>query len=76
VYDRLKAILPGATRLFGVNVSQQAFKPQKYANSRAEIFWALRERFVAGEIDLSALPPDQLDELSSQLSAIKYDYID
>lgn len=73
VVDRARALLP-TRQIYGVNVGQQAFKPEKYANLRAELFWGLRERFISGDIDLSELPPDQLDELSSQLSSIKYDY--
>lgn len=41
-----------------------------YANSRAEWWWGLRQRFEAGEMDLD--PAD--DELVAQLGSIKYKF--
>ena len=73
VYDRLVQLLPNQT-VYGVNVGQAAFDSEQFANLRAEIFWGLRERFIQGDIDLSDLPPDVLDDLSAQLSQIKFKY--
>lgn len=42
--------------------------PARFLNARAEWFWALRERFYDGDIDID---PDD-DELASQLGSIKY----
>ncbi len=43
---------------------------EHYLNARAEWFWALRERFEAGDMDLD--PTD--DDLAAQLGAIKYKF--
>lgn len=43
---------------------------ERFINARAEWYWALRERFEAGDISLD--PAD--DELAAQLGAIKYKY--
>lgn len=43
---------------------------ERFANARAEWFWALRERFEQGDIDLD--PHD--DELASQLGSIRFEY--
>lgn len=73
VVDRLQQLLPGRT-VYGVNVGQAAFDTEQFANLRAELFWGLRERFIQGDIDLSVLSPDDLEELSAQLSQIKFKY--
>lgn len=43
---------------------------EHYLNARAEWYWALRERFEAGDIDID--PAD--DDLAAQLGAIRYKY--
>ncbi len=43
---------------------------ERFVNSRAEWYWALRERFESGDISLD--PADE--ELAAQLGAIKYKY--
>lgn len=47
-----------------------ASDPEHYANARAEWYWALRERFETGDIDID--PED--DDLAAQLGALKYKY--
>jgi len=44
--------------------------PSRFVNARAEWYWALRERFQDGDIDID--PND--DDLASQLASIKYRY--
>lgn len=46
----------------------RAWNPVRFANRRAEAWWALRETFEAGDIDID--PAD--DDLAAQLSAVKY----
>jgi len=50
-----------------MNAAEAASDPERFANRRAEWYWALRERFQEGSIDLD---PDE--ELAAQLSSIKY----
>jgi hypothetical protein len=45
-----------------------ALDPRRYANARPEWFWALRERFQDGDIDID---PDD-DDMAAQLGSIKY----
>lgn len=73
VVDRLQQLLPNRT-IYGVNVGMSAFDTEQFANLRAELFWGLRERFIQGDIDLSALAPDVFEDLSAQLSQIKFKY--
>lgn len=47
-----------------------AVDSEHYANSRAEWFWALRQRFESGDMDID--PAD--DELAAQLGSIKYKF--
>lgn len=44
--------------------------PERFANARAEWYWALRQRFETGDIDIA---PDD-DELAAQLGAIRFEY--
>lgn len=46
----------------------KAFQPKHFANRRSEQWWALRERFQAGDVDLD--PEDET--LANQLMAIKW----
>jgi hypothetical protein len=43
---------------------------EHYLNARAEWYWALRERFEAGDIDIDI----DDDDLAAQLGAIRYKY--
>lgn len=47
-----------------------AHDPEHFANARAEWYWALRQRFEQGDIDID---PDD-DDLAAQLGAIRYKY--
>jgi len=67
VVDALKAA--GCPNVVGVNVGAAARDKERFANLRAEIFWALRDRCREGAI---ALPKDDL--LYSQLCGLKYKY--
>lgn len=51
----------------GIHVGQAAKNKEQYANLRAEGFWALRERFMDGDIDID--PND--DDLAAQLCALR-----
>lgn len=52
----------------GVNVARAARNRDRFVDLRAELFWGLRDRFLAGEIDLD--PAD--DELARQLVALTW----
>ena len=47
-----------------------AVDSEHHLNARAEWYWALRERFEAGDMDID--PAD--DQLAAQLGSIKYKY--
>lgn len=55
-------------QVLGVNVSRPAKDREHFANIRAEGFWALRERFQSGVIDIDA----DDDDLAAQLVALEY----
>jgi hypothetical protein len=64
VLDRLVELgLPAV----GVNVGSRPVDPERFANLRAEIFWTLRERAEAGDLDI-----EDDEELAGQLSAQRY----
>lgn len=66
VLDRLQGDgLPAV----GVNVGEAASDSEHYANKRAEIFFALQERFKTGDI---SLPDDST--LLAQLTSLKFVY--
>lgn len=52
----------------GVNVGESAVDKEQFVNLRAEGYWALRERFNEGNIDID---PDD-EDLAAQLVALKY----
>ena len=65
VYDRLAEQ--------GLNVtpfqaSEAAFRPNKFKNKRAEQYWAVRQLFIDGEIDVDT----EDDELATRAGAIKW----
>jgi hypothetical protein len=69
VFDALKA------RGFKVREfkgSHRARKRDRFRNCRAETYWALRESFREGRVDLSALPERAFNRLIRELSAIRY----
>lgn len=51
-----------------VNVGKSAWDSDRFANLRAELFWKIRERLEADELDLDPLD----DVLVSQLTKIRY----
>lgn len=52
----------------GINVGEPARDPEAYLNLRAELWWGVRERFQAGDVDIDA----DDDDLAAQLCAIKF----
>jgi hypothetical protein len=54
---------------YGINVAKPARETDRFENSRAELFWNLRERI---EEDALSLEPDAL--LVEQLAAIRYEF--
>lgn len=58
----------GRTDVVGVNVGQSAKESEAFQNLRAEGYWALRERFQQGEIDID--PAD--DDLAAQLASLRF----
>jgi hypothetical protein len=52
----------------GVNVGEAADDPERFLNRRAELWWAVRERFEAGDVDLD--PADQAT--AGELCSIRY----
>jgi hypothetical protein len=65
VYDRCVEL---SLDVAAFNASERAFDSERFVNRRAEVYWALREAFERGEIDLD--PAD--DEAAAQLGAIKW----
>ena len=62
VLDRLREQgLP----VFGVNVARLAQERERFINRRAELWWALRDRFLEGEIILDPAAADLAAELTS-----------
>lgn len=66
VVDRAKELRAPA---FGVNVGMPAFDREAFANLRAELYWALRERFQDGDIAID--PKD--DELAGELVGLRFE---
>jgi hypothetical protein len=65
VLDRLREQgLPA----FGVNVARPPQERERFVNRRAELWWALRERFIDGEI---ALDPKATD-LAAELTGLRW----
>ena len=67
VTDQLRQLGEGAVAFVGANRAQE---PERFANRRAEAFWAMRNAFAAGHVDLD---PDDAD-LAQQLRGLKYGY--
>jgi hypothetical protein len=68
VVDRLRELhLP--CRVLGLNSGERPNDTEQFANSRAEWWWSLRERFEEGEVSI----PDD-DELAAQLTGLKFRY--
>ena len=58
----------------GVNSASAPLDKESFVNLRAEMLWALRDRFMDGTIDLSGLPEDVYEDLAAQLSNILYKF--
>lgn len=56
-------------RVTAINFGSSAIDPDKFFNRRAEMYWALRDKFYAHQI---ALPNDW--ELANELASIRYSY--
>jgi hypothetical protein len=65
VHDRLAELGVPVVDFKG---SRAAVRPDRFANRRAESYWALREALIAGEVDLD--PAD--DDLAAQLGGQRY----
>lgn len=57
-----------ARAIHGVGVGQASSDPESFSNLRAEGFWALRERFETGDIDIDA----DDDDLAAQLVDLRF----
>lgn len=64
---KLKDPVLAAVKVYAINVGSGAQDKEKFVNLRAELHWALRERFEAGDIALEAD-----DVMAGQLCAPKY----
>ena len=64
VYDRLAELGEPVEEM---QSGARAHDPERFANSRAEWYWGLRERFEAGDIDL-----EDDEVLVSQLADLRY----
>lgn len=58
----------GVQGVNGVNVAEQAWDPEKFANRKAELYWGLRDRFLNNDI---CIPDDQ--DLKRELM-VTFDY--
>ena len=66
VVDALNDI--GVQGVNGVNVAEQAWDSEKFANRKAELYWGIRERFLNDDI---CIPDDQ--DLKRELM-VTFDY--
>jgi hypothetical protein len=69
VFDQLKK---SGFKVREFKGSHRARKRDRFRNCRAETYWAVREAFREGEIDLSALSEKVYNRLIRELSAIRY----
>lgn len=54
--------------IIGINVGLPAWDTEHFVNLRAELYWRLRERFEAGQIDID--PADE--DLAGELAELRY----
>ena len=57
-----------AKKVIGVNVGERPSNPERFENLRAELYWALRQRFQTEDLDLD--PVD--DKLAGQLTGMRW----
>jgi hypothetical protein len=67
IYDRL---VEQGVSVLPFNGAERAWRPDRFANRRAEVFWELREAMMRDQIDLD--PLDQ--ELAAQLSGLRWQH--
>ena len=67
----LRPQLPGV-RVHDVMPGSSADDKEQFANRRAEMYWALRERFEGGELSLVAMPRAALERLSPELTGVRW----
>jgi hypothetical protein len=65
IYDRL---VEQSVPVEGFSGAERAWRPDRFANRRAEVFWALRDAMMRGQIDLDPLD----EELAAQLGALRW----
>ncbi|MCH8186697.1 MAG: hypothetical protein IH862_11410 [Chloroflexi bacterium] len=70
VVDRLRELRPGKTRVLPFIAGQKAESTDHFANRIAEVWWAMRNRFLARQLDT-----DNDDALIGQLSSRRYSHI-
>jgi hypothetical protein len=56
----------------GVNVGERANDPEHFVNLRSEAYWALRQRFVKGEIAIAIADRALTDRLTGELTGMHY----
>lgn len=66
VYDRL--VEQGIGGVHAFNGAERARRADRFINRRAEVFWALREAMMRGEVDLDPLD----EELAAQLGSLRW----
>lgn len=65
IYDRL---VEQGVPVEGFSGAERAWRPERFANRRAEVFWALRDAMTRGQIDLDPLD----EELAAQLGSLRW----
>jgi hypothetical protein len=65
IYDRLRE---QSVPVEGFSGAERAWRPERFANRRAEVFWALRDAMMRGQIDLDPLD----EELAAQLGSLRW----
>lgn len=68
VVDRLRQ-LESKREVFDINVGLPSHDPERFVNLRAEFYWALRDRFIDGTIQI---PQDE--DLMAQLANMKFKF--
>lgn len=60
----------GGVEIIDMQAGAAATDPEHFLNARAEWYWALRERFEQGDMDID----EHDDDLAAQLGSIRYKY--
>jgi hypothetical protein len=56
----------------GINVGERASDPDHFLNLRSEAYWALRQRFVKGDIAIAVSDRALTDRLTGELTGMHY----